>query len=138
VTAAPLATTPVAALDFSARLTPETARRSVFVAELWQGGACLSRQVLPCVPDKHLELGEPNFNLSLEQVGVELEITLKTLSLARFVALELEGAQGVVFSDNYFDLPVGRTAHLTCPLPAGWSLAQARQALHVRSLKESY
>jgi beta-mannosidase len=57
--------------------------------------------------------------------------------LARFVELELEGAD-VVFSDNYFDLPAGQPVTITCPLPEGWSLEQARAALRVRSLFESY
>ena len=137
VSSAPLVTTPVKELDFSSRLAPETARRSVFVAELWQGAAWLGRVVQPFVPDKHLELGEPHLAPALEQAGEELLITLQAASLARFIALELEEAD-VIFSDNYFDLPAGRTARLTCPLPAGWTLSQARQALHVRSLKESY
>jgi beta-mannosidase len=58
-------------------------------------------------------------------------------SLARFVELELEGAD-VVFSDNYFDLPADRTVTVTCPLPEGWRLEQARAAFHVRSLYDSF
>jgi beta-mannosidase len=44
----------------------------------------------------------------------------------------------VVFSDNYFDLPAGQTVTVTCPLPEGWTLEQARKALQVRSLYDSY
>ncbi len=62
---------------------------------------------------------------------------MKTGSLARFVELELEGAD-VVFSDNYFDLPAGQSLNVTCPLPEGWTLEQARAAVRVRSLYDSY
>ncbi len=64
-------------------------------------------------------------------------IQVKTHSLARFVELELEGAD-VIFSDNYFDLPAGKPDMVTCPLPEGWTLEQARAAVRVRSLYDSY
>jgi hypothetical protein len=44
----------------------------------------------------------------------------------------------VIFSDNYFDLPVGVETEITCPLPAGMNAAQAQQGLRVRSLYDSY
>jgi beta-mannosidase len=53
------------------------------------------------------------------------------------VEISLEGAQ-VVFSDNYFDLPAGRQVTVTCPLPADWTIDQARQALKIRSIYDSY
>jgi len=62
---------------------------------------------------------------------------VKTQFLARFVELELEGADGI-FSDNYFDLPAGKSQTVTCPLPDGWMLEQAKAALRVRSLYDSY
>ena len=57
--------------------------------------------------------------------------------LARFVELALEGAD-LVFSDNYFDLPAGRTRVVTAPLPPGWTAEQAQAALRLRSLYNSY
>jgi len=53
------------------------------------------------------------------------------------VELSLEG-QDAVFSDNYFDLPAGRTVMVTCPLPEGWTLAQAQSALKIRSVYDSF
>jgi beta-mannosidase len=44
----------------------------------------------------------------------------------------------VVFNDNYFDLPAGQALTVTCPLPTGWTLEQARAAVRVRSLYDSY
>jgi beta-mannosidase len=43
-----------------------------------------------------------------------------------------------VFSDNYFDLPAGRTRVVSTPLPQGWTQQQARAALRMRSLFDSY
>ena len=54
---------------------------------------------------------------------------------ARFVWLRLEGAD-TVFSDNFFDLPAGGTVQICCPLPAGWTLTQAKRSLRVHSLAD--
>jgi beta-mannosidase len=63
---------------------------------------------------------------------------LTSQSLARFVEIKLEDAPNVVFSDNYFDLPRGRTLMVSCPLPAGWTESQAEKALRVYSLYDSF
>jgi hypothetical protein len=64
-------------------------------------------------------------------------IRLRARTLARFVELSFKDAD-VVFSDNYFDLPGHNSFVVTCTLPEGWTLDQARQALRVRSLADSY
>jgi beta-mannosidase len=66
-----------------------------------------------------------------------LIIELTSNSLALLVELSLEGAD-VVFSDNYFNLPSGRTVMIFCPLPAGWTLKQVRKAFRLRSVYDSY
>lgn len=57
--------------------------------------------------------------------------------LPRFVELSFD-AVDVVSSDNYFDVPAGRTVGAPCPLPEGWNLEQAREALRLRSLYDSF
>jgi beta-mannosidase len=57
--------------------------------------------------------------------------------LARLVELSLDGVD-VIFSDNYFDLPAGRSVTVSCPLPAGWTAARAAAALQTRSVYASY
>jgi hypothetical protein len=44
----------------------------------------------------------------------------------------------VVFNDNYFDLPAGREVTVSCPLPAKWRVEEARQAMRIRSVYDSY
>jgi beta-mannosidase len=66
-----------------------------------------------------------------------LEIILSAQSLARFVELSFEEVD-VIFSDNYFDIPAGAKIQVTCQMPAGWTLSQARQALRLRSLFDSF
>ena len=137
VSAAALAATPVCMLDFSERVNDENRRQVVFIAELWKGRKLLRRQVATFAPNKHLELVAPQIETKVSAIGQQLTIQLTASSLARFVELELEGAE-VVFSDNYFDLPAGQSLTVTCPLPDGWKLEQAKGAVQFRSLYDSY
>lgn len=137
VEVAPLNATPVKCLDFSQRIDDDLSRKVVFVAELVQGTEVLSRQTAFFVPTKHLELTDPaistRFRVEQEQVFIELT----SGSLARLVECSLEGAD-VVFSDNYFDLPAGRTVTLSAPLLAGWTHSQVEAAFNVRSVFNSF
>ncbi len=158
VKAAPQAATQACELDFSDQTTDDGIqttddgiqttddgiqtsddgiRRLVFVAELWQGDHFVARQTAGFVPIKHMQLANPNLRAKLSKDKNRLLIELSCRSLALLVELSLEGAD-VVFSDNYFNLPAGRTVELSCPLPAGWTLSQARKALRLCSVYDSY
>jgi beta-mannosidase len=137
VKAAPLDVTPLCNLDFSSRLDDDLRREAAFVAELWRDGQILSRQTAFFVPTKHLALAEPGISAQLRVDGGQVCIELVSRSLARLVECALEGAD-VVFSDNYFDLPAGRGVSISAPLPAGWTVSQAQEALKVRSVYDSY
>jgi len=137
VHATPLAATHVRTLDFAGRLSDDNRRDLIFVAELWQGDHRLALQAATFVPTKHLLLVDPGVTATLESNDGHLVATLASRSLARLVELSLEGAD-VIFSDNYFDLPAGRQMAVSCPLPAGWTLAQARNTLKIRSVYDSY
>jgi beta-mannosidase len=137
VEVSPLTSVSVRALDFANRLTDDSRRETVFVAELWQGDRLMARQVATFVPTKHLSLEPPGLSITPRVEGDTLAIDLTARSLARMVELSLDGTD-VVFSDNYFDLPAGRTVTITCPLPDGWTAEQARAALKTRTVYESY
>jgi beta-mannosidase len=137
LTAGAQADTQVCALDFSALVNEENSRSLVFVCELRQGEALVATAVSTFVPNKHLELSDPHLRTSVRAVGDSLAIDVSATSLARHVELTLEGTD-VVFSDNYFDVPAGRTRTVIVPLPEGWSAKAAEGALKVRSLRDSY
>jgi beta-mannosidase len=134
-TASPLATTLIKMLDFHG--SREALRQAVLVAELWQNEEQLALQVCPFVPDKHLALEDPQLSAEIRFTGGLLHITITAHSLARFVELSLESAD-VIFSDNCFDLPAGRSTVVTCPLPEGWEAGKTAEALRMRSLYQSY
>ncbi len=127
----------IESLDFSPRLTDDSRRELAFVAELWQGETCLSRQVAFFAPTKHLSLQNPQIASSLSLQGDVLSIQLSAQSLARLVECSLSGAD-VVFSDNYFDLPPHTPVTLTASLPAGWTLQKAQEAFRLRSVYETF
>jgi beta-mannosidase len=137
VKAAPFDVTLVRCLDFSDRLDDDLRRELVFIAELWQDGECLSRQTAFFVPTKYLALVEPEITTLLQIKQGQVCIELASHSLARQVECAFEGVD-ILFTDNYFDLPAGRTVSVSAPLPPGWTLSQAQTALKIRSIYDSY
>jgi beta-mannosidase len=131
------ATSQACSLDFSDRLSDDRIRRLVFVAELWQGDQFISRQTAFFVPIKHLSLTDAEISVGLRQDGDQLLIELTPRSLALLVEVSLPGSD-VVFSDNYFNLPAGRTAHISCPLPHGWTLRRVEEEIGIFSVYDSF
>ncbi len=131
----PYASIPICSLEFD--LAGEQLRDTVFVAELFQGKQRMGLKIAPFVPNKHLQLVDPGLDVSLGLEDGSLVVQCAAKSLARFVELKLAGADAV-FSDNYFDVPGGFAVTVSAPLPAGWTLEHARQALQVRSLFNSF
>ena len=137
VTAKPLVDTAIAAFDFADKVSDNNKRDVVFVAELWNDVMRIAYCVSGFCPIKHLALTDPGLDVDVTSNGGTLTFDVSAKSLARFVELALDGVD-VVFSDNYFDIPAGRSVKVTAQLPAGWSLDQAKKALQVRSLIDSY
>ena len=137
VKAAPQAATQVCRLDFSDRISDDNIRTLVFIAELYQGERLVTRQTAGFAPIKHLSLSDPAVTVDLCIERGHLIVGLTSRSLALLVEVSLTGAD-VVFSDNYFTLPPGRKALISCPLPAGWTLSRARKAFRLRSVYDSY
>jgi beta-mannosidase len=137
VQAAPQSTTRSNTLDFTNQLTDANRRNLTFIAELWQDEQLVTRQTAFFAPTKHLQLTEPGITAVCRLSDEQLHIEVNGRCLARLVELALDGAD-VIFSDNYFDLPAGRTVIITCTLPAGWNLPQAEAALQIRSVYDSF
>jgi beta-mannosidase len=108
----------------------------VLVHELWQGDQRLGVGVVPFVPNKHLALSDPELRAAVQEADGGFGIEVTAQRLARFVWLALDGTS-VIFSDNYFDLPAGRTARVTLPGLEGWTAERVRQSLRVRSLVDA-
>lgn len=129
----------ICTLDFkNAVLGGENLSRELFfAAELFQDDQRLAVCLATFAPNKHLELVEPGLKVAVHEKDGRAVFEATAGSLARFVELKLEGADAV-FSDNYFDVPAGWKVAVSCPIPAGWSIAQVKKALQVRSLYDSF
>ena len=105
------------------------------------GRSLLARQCGTFTPNKHLALVDPQLAVTVEEQAGQLAISVAATSLARFVELALDGAAyaDVVFSDNYFDVPAGKTVTVTCPLArrldAGRRPRRAARAVAVRFVR---
>ena len=137
VSASPQSVALVCKLDFSASINSDNQRKVIFIAELMQGDQLVARQAASFAPIKHLELQKPSIKVNQYQHGGTLTIDMESKSLALMVELSLEG-RDVVFSDNYFTVPAGRNVQITCPFPKDWNEKQVKEALHVRSVYDSY
>jgi len=131
----PQSSTEVCAVD--CKLDDEQRRKAVFIAELFEGETRKALNVATFVPNKHLELVDPELKYELRQEDKILVIELTSRSLARFVELSFTGID-VVFSDNYFDAPAGWKVMVTCPMPTGKTEAEMAHALCVRTLRDSF
>jgi len=137
VRATPMTTTHISTLDLDEHVTTDNQRELVFICELLQQDERVALTLATFVPNKHLALKDPQLRVDVRQDGDQFVFELQAQSLARFVELALSGAD-VVFSDNFVDVPAGRTISVTCSRPTGWTLDQARTALQVRSLYDSF
>jgi beta-mannosidase len=135
--AMPTATAMLEVFDFSGRLNDGNQRNVVLVIECMQDDRLISMQVIKFVPNKYLMLKKTAIDLDFAQNGSEVEVTLFTASMARYVEITLEGVD-VIFSDNYFDLPARKPYRVYFPLPQDWSLEQVRKALSVHSLVDTF
>jgi beta-mannosidase len=128
-------------LDFARHNGKVDWRRVIFAAELYADTERLTGQerealqVATFVPDYRMPMADPGLHWEAHEAGTGLAVRVESKRLARFVEISLKGADAI-FSDNYFDLPAGRAATITCPLPEGWTVDQARSALQVRSLAD--
>jgi beta-mannosidase len=137
VTVPPRSATQVCALDFAEQVTIENRREIVLVYEMWQGDERTGLGLMPFAPNKHLALAAPGLTTTVEKADEEYAIEITAERTARFVWLDLAETDAV-FSDNYFDLPAGRTVTVTLPAMKRWSADRVQKALRVRSLVDSY
>ena len=137
VQVAPQAATLVCKPDFSGQITDDNLRELVFIAEPWQEDQFLARQTSFFAPIKHLSLADPEISVNLQSRDGEFIVELTSRSLALLVEVSLTGAE-VVFGDNYFNLPAGRSIQISCPLPEGWTLSRAQKELRICSVYDSY
>ncbi len=127
----------ITSMDFGQILNDANQHETVFVYELWQGNQRMSMAAVSFVPSKYLELRHPNISAEVFEEGGVTKIKLTTDCLARFVMLDVPDAR-VRFSDNYFDLPAGRTVTVTVDECDGMTTDEISRKLAIISLRQSH
>ncbi|MHB1456402.1 MAG: beta-mannosidase [Armatimonadota bacterium] len=127
----------VADLDFSDLLDYDTRRQTVLVYELHSAGKRISMGMASFAPSKHLDLLPADISVDVKDIEGGFQISIESDAAARYVMLEIPGCD-LVFSDNYFDLPAGRTVEITGKTKAGMSAEQVAGQLKISSLRDTY
>lgn len=98
----------LAGLDFATELEGRARRKTVLVHELFVDGEPAGIGLTPFVPSKHLELKDPDIKIDIESDVNGKYLRVSAEKAARFVCLSVPG-KDMLFSQNYFDLPAGRS-----------------------------
>ena len=123
----------VSEVDLSERLNEQVRREAIFVYSLLQDDERLSMGTVSFAPSKRLELPEVTIKVGIDELD---RMVLTSDKTARFVMLEVPGMD-VRFSDNFFDLPAGRTILISVESP-GLSARDILGKLRIVSLRDSY
>jgi beta-mannosidase len=123
--------------DFSTQVTGDLERELVFVSELITGDGRHSWTVTPFTANKYLELERPNYISTFFQEGGKGILEIGTDTLARFVEISYDN-KDITFSDNYFDIPAGRSILISFDIPVKWDLSVVKEKVKLRSLYDSY
>jgi beta-mannosidase len=132
-----LSNTKIQHFDFSSIVSKQNQRNLVFMCELWQDATLVTTSVATFVPSKHLLLENPQLTITHQIEGSDIVINLTSKRLARFVKVNLKGYD-LVYSDNYFDIPSGRTKTIRCKVPEGLKLDEFNEYLKIFTLFDSY
>jgi beta-mannosidase len=121
-------------LDFTEELAGSNLRQTVLVHELLVNGKHSSLGMTSFVPTKHLYLPAAKIDIEVksDEYGPYLEVSSPVV--ARFVYLWIP-RQDVLFSDNFFDLPAGRTVKVR---PESSVDDSALAKIKAYSVRESY
>jgi beta-mannosidase len=133
----PQANTLVATLDVSDALNVTGARNSLLWLELAAEGEPTSTNLVLFARPKHLELGVPGIDVTVEEIGGLLVATLTTLRPALWTWLELDGADAR-FSDNFLHLRPGKPVPVTITPATPMTAQEVKRRLMVKSLLDTY
>ncbi len=98
----------IADLDFAEELAGDAIRKVFLVCDLFVNGKPAGASMTSFVPPKHFELEPVKICVEPGRDDSGAYVTVTADKAARWVALGIP-KRDVVFSDNFFDLPAGRT-----------------------------
>ena len=137
IEAAPGANTRVETLDLSAHVAAHGPRDLILGMELGVDGAAVSSNLVTFARPKHLELQEPEFEVSVVAAADgAFAVTVAARRPALWMWLDLPGPAR--YSDGFVHLFPGRPVTITVRPAVAMSLDEVRAGLVVRSLIDTY
>ena len=138
VKAAPGTNTLVETLDLAAHIEQHGPRDLVLGMELCVNGAAVSSNLVTFARPKHLELADPQFEVSIAGAeGGASTVTLAAQRPALWTWLELPG-RAARYTDNFVHVFPERPVTITVRPAELMSAGELRAALHVHSLVDTY
>jgi beta-mannosidase len=126
----------VAVLPFDRCLKGHKKDDAVLTVRLAQGGALLDEKHWLLVPDRAARLPKTRLTVTCtDKSAGGATVRLAADSYARYVYLEADGVTAP-WSDNFFDIPAGRSVEVTVALPQGMDAAGLSKALRVKTLAD--
>ncbi len=101
-------------------LTKYDRKRTVLVAELYEGGKLLNRKTLVFLPEKKLALPKVKVRLTSRREGDRIAVELFSPAYARIVCVS-NSVSSLPLDDNWFDMLPGEKVSLTMPYYEGYS-----------------
>lgn len=101
-------------------LTKYDRKRTVMVAELYEGGKLLNRKTLVFLPEKKLALPKVKVRLTSRREGDRIAVELFSPAYARIVCVS-NSVSSLPLDDNWFDMLPGEKVSLTMPYYEGYS-----------------
>ncbi|MDR2654790.1 MAG: hypothetical protein LBC56_01785 [Oscillospiraceae bacterium] len=108
---------------------------SALLVRLLQEGEVKDEKYWLLVPDKNAALPKADVKADFAEKDGLAAVTLNSKNYARYVYLEAKGVTAP-WSDNFFDIPAGRSVSVTVKLPEGMSLEQLQKNLKIKTLAD--
>ena len=141
VSVPPLTAMPALHADFAPLLSTQDERRHAFAEyRLTVDGGVISRGTTLFVKPKHLDLPAVTYHVEVTEEADVFRILVRSDCFSYYTELDFD-AWDAVFSDNYFDITQPQGVTVTVPkaaFPAGMKAEDIRQALRIRSVRDSY
>lgn len=122
------------------RINPDEYRDVLVYYKLENNYTSLSSGSIRFVPDKHFNYDAPKLTMACDENDNSYIVRVRSQTFARFVELSVAG-EDVIFSDNYFDLPVGEEQIIYIrkqDYPEVTSLKYLKENILARSYYDSY
>jgi len=108
---------------------------AVLLVTLMQDDLLIDEKYWLLVPDKNANLPKVSSKIECTQLDQAAQVTIFSPVYARYVYLEAEGITAP-WSDNFFDIPAGKSVTVTVNLPDKMNITEFKSKLKIKTLTD--